>query len=230
MSRSDRGDRGASLVMAMIFLVVGGLISVALTEQSTGNIQNTSNYQTLRAVNYAADAAMDGAIQQVRYHGTCESFPKGSASLQISNEYVYVTCSSTAIPLIVANLNTSGTLSSPNPAFGQLDAITAQPVYLGSTGENIGSITSVSADGSTATMTFTAGPVSGTVYVGQISQSYDSFLACASSSPISACTTTDTPEIDATVLFDNATSSGGSGPEQGASARVFSWVVHDANA
>jgi hypothetical protein len=236
--KPDTRDRGASLVMALVFLLVGSLIAISLTTFSSTNFLTTSSNRTLRITNYGADGAMEAAIQQVRYHGgACDkSFPKsGSLSLyphDVANtEYVYVTCTATPLSLITAAATIGQTtLTSPSSPFSSLYATTGQPVE-NSGGTVIGHITSVSSDHSTATMS-PAAPFTGTVYVGQDGQSFDTFYSCVSSSPITSCSSTSPPAITTTVLFQNANVSGSCGSQAtatGCRATVESWTVRDAN-
>lgn len=226
MGTDDR-ERGAVLVLALIFLIVGSLLALALTTLSSTNLTNTANFVNLRAVNYAADGAMDGAIQQVRYHGDCESFPK-TGNLKLGSAYVFVSCSNTSLPIITA-LATAGstTLTSPSSSFLSAYALTEQPV-VDSSGAQIATISAVSSDGKTAALS-SAAPASGTVYVGEQGQRFDTFKACVSTSAISSCTTS--PEITAMVLF-NDINRAVTPPvaATGYSATVESWVVTDANA
>lgn len=227
MEADDR-ERGAVLVLALIFLIVGSLLALALTTLSSTNLTNTANFVNLRTVNYAADGAMDGAIQQVRYHGNCENFPK-SGDLQLSGAHVFVSCSNTPLPIITAVVATAGstTLTSPSSPFLSAYALTGQPV-VNSAGTQIATISAVSSDGKTATLS-TAAPASGTVNVGEQGQRFDTFKACVSTSAISSCTTS--PEITAMVLFNDINRSV-TPPvaAAGYSATVESWVVTDANA
>lgn len=219
-----RNETGASLVMAMVLLVVGSLIAVALTQYSTGNLQATSNLRTLRTVNYAADGATDGAIQQMRYHGGCEDFPK-SGSLQLGGEYVYVHCVATAMPVITATQTSgSSTLTNPSAPFQSAYSLTSQPV-VDSTG-TIGTISEVASDGTSATMSVPA-TASGTVYVGEEGEVFATFTACSSSALLTSCAQ---PEITATVLYDNIKPGSTPTGAQGYSATVESWKVTDANA
>jgi hypothetical protein len=218
-------ERGAVLVIALIFMIVGGVLAVALTSLSSTNLVNTSNYQNLRIVNYAADGAMDGAIQQVRYHGACENFPKSGSFQLTSNQYVLVTCSQASMPIITA-LETAGssTLTSPSSSFSSAYAITGQPV-VNSAGTIIGSI--ISANGSTARMSVTA-TSSGTVYVGEQGQRFDTFTACTSTTSLATCTS---PELTTQVLFgDINTSASPPTAAAGYTSTIESWVVTDANA
>lgn len=62
-----RDDTGASLVIALIFVVVMSLVIIAIVNLSGTNLINTANLETDRALTYAADGTIDTAIQVARY-------------------------------------------------------------------------------------------------------------------------------------------------------------------
>ena len=223
-----RDESGAVLVLALVFLVVGSLIAVALGTEATTIVSNSSNLRTFRTINYAADGAVDGAIEQVRYHGACESFPKAGSLQLTSNEYVYVQCANTPVPVITA-LETNGSTQLTSPSSGTFStayATSLQPVT-DSNGNILGHITSVSSNGATATVSFTAN-VSGTVYVGEEGERFDTFTACASSG--SAPSSCSHPELTVSVLFGDIRPGATPTPPVGDTATVETWVVSDANA
>lgn len=59
-------EAGAVLVMALIFLVAIGLVMAALVTLAGTNLLATTNLQNQRDQEAAADAAVDGAIQELR--------------------------------------------------------------------------------------------------------------------------------------------------------------------
>ncbi len=61
-----RGERGTSLVIAMMFLSVFGLVSIAILGFGDVSLRATAGYRTQRAQNYATDAALQAAINRVR--------------------------------------------------------------------------------------------------------------------------------------------------------------------
>lgn len=229
-------EAGAILVVALIFLAVGSFVILALAGLTSTNVTDTSTYRNVRVVDYAANGAVEGAIQQVRYHGACENFPK-AGSLQLAiNQYVFVTCQGTPITATASG----STLSSPSVPFVAADASTHQAVsgYPGSgTAKLTGAptIASVSSDGTTATLTSPAASA-GTVTVGTAFERLYTFYACTSSTPIFACSpsTTPAPEITAAVLFGDLKPPAVAGdpptPATGYSATIVSWRVLDANA
>ena len=66
-SAARRDDSGVTLVLALVFIVVGALALTALVSFAGGALLNTVNLGAQRSVQYAADGATDIAIQSVRY-------------------------------------------------------------------------------------------------------------------------------------------------------------------
>lgn len=62
-----RGERGTSLVIAMSFLSIFGLISIAILGFGDVSLRATEGYRKQRAHNYATDAALQAAINRVRH-------------------------------------------------------------------------------------------------------------------------------------------------------------------
>jgi hypothetical protein len=110
--RSDGGDRGASLVIALLFMTVGSLLALSLANSAGNNLLDTSGLRVQRDLEYAADGALSGAVQEVRYHGACESFPP-AGNLQISGLYVFVQCNGTSM-----FVNTTSGTGNLNPLSG----------------------------------------------------------------------------------------------------------------
>lgn len=59
-------ESGASLIIALIFVVAIALIILALIDLTGTNLIDTGNLQNQRSLEYSADSAVDGAIQLVR--------------------------------------------------------------------------------------------------------------------------------------------------------------------
>jgi len=69
MCKSERGENGAVLILALIFVIVTGVVGVALASLTSTNLSATSGLQAKRGAEFAADAAVDAAVQIVRYSG-----------------------------------------------------------------------------------------------------------------------------------------------------------------
>jgi hypothetical protein len=60
-------ERGAVLILALLFLVIGVVAVGALAFQVTNDLTNSSNFQTVRSMQYAAKSTTNLAIQNIRY-------------------------------------------------------------------------------------------------------------------------------------------------------------------
>jgi hypothetical protein len=82
------GEEGASLIIALVFVLLISLILLAIVTLSGTNILNTANLQNERSLEYSADGEVEAAIQAVRYLDTAStiSYCKSSHSYQIISE------------------------------------------------------------------------------------------------------------------------------------------------
>jgi hypothetical protein len=62
-----RGEEGATLLLALIFVLLVSVIMLAIVNLSGTNILNTANLQNERTLEYSAEGAVQTAIQAVRY-------------------------------------------------------------------------------------------------------------------------------------------------------------------
>jgi Tfp pilus assembly protein PilX len=62
-----RTQDGAVLLLTLIFVLIIAFVLLGLLSLSGNDLKNTSNLQSQRASEYAADSAVDAAIQAVRY-------------------------------------------------------------------------------------------------------------------------------------------------------------------
>jgi Tfp pilus assembly protein PilX len=67
VSNSRRGEDGASLIIALVFVLLISLILLAIVTLSGTNIVNTTNLQNERALEYSAEGGVQAALQSVRY-------------------------------------------------------------------------------------------------------------------------------------------------------------------
>jgi hypothetical protein len=65
--RSERGEEGATLILALVFVVAVAFVLLAIVSLTGTNLADTANLQNGRALEYTADGAVDAAIQGVRY-------------------------------------------------------------------------------------------------------------------------------------------------------------------
>ena len=80
-SSRDWGERGSSLILAMIFLTVVSLIAISLTTWVGSDLINTVNFQVARSTQNAADAVAEMAIQYNRYNFLGDTVVPGNGSL-----------------------------------------------------------------------------------------------------------------------------------------------------
>jgi Tfp pilus assembly protein PilX len=104
-SRIIRSEEGATLVLALVFLVIIALVMIPLVTLTGSDLRNTSNLLQEQSIEYRSNGAVEVAIQTVRYTdatytgGSC--FAGGSLNVQIgqagfNNPPVYVNCSTVA--------------------------------------------------------------------------------------------------------------------------------------
>jgi len=65
--RSDRSERGASLILALVFIVVVAVIVGAISSLAMNDLNNTTNFNSAAALDYSASSVANLAIQGVRY-------------------------------------------------------------------------------------------------------------------------------------------------------------------
>ncbi len=98
MCERGRDESGAVLILALIFVIVTGVVGVALASLTSTNLQATSGLQQKRGTEFAADAGVDAAIQLVRYAsatytaGTWAPCAPGTKPLSMDGTTVYVEC------------------------------------------------------------------------------------------------------------------------------------------
>jgi hypothetical protein len=94
----EKDEDGATLILALVFLVTVGMIASALLGWLENGLLNTSNFKTARSAVYAAGGATDVAIWNSRY-----SFTSGttacagtSPSINLNGVYIEDWCSTTS--------------------------------------------------------------------------------------------------------------------------------------
>jgi hypothetical protein len=93
-SRRFQGEEGQILVIVMAFMMLFAILIPAILGLASSNLKATDKIRGQRETAWAADGAMDGAIQFVRVDptrggpgGTCPTF-----STALNGETVTVTC------------------------------------------------------------------------------------------------------------------------------------------
>ena len=65
--KRPRGEEGATLILALVFVLLTSVIMLAIVTLSGTDILNTTNLQNERALEYSAEGAVQSAVQAVRY-------------------------------------------------------------------------------------------------------------------------------------------------------------------
>jgi hypothetical protein len=84
---SSRDESGAVLILAIAFVLIIGLGLGGLIALTTTNLKSAQNLQLERSREYGADAAVEAAIQAIRYTPatpTCPTFPPTQPSTSAS--------------------------------------------------------------------------------------------------------------------------------------------------
>jgi Tfp pilus assembly protein PilX len=103
--RSTRRDEtGQVLLMALGFLTFVGVISVSLLSYATTNVRATVSLRQLRATEFAADGAVEGAINKLRntVPPSCGANYFVATSSGLNNQPVVVDCAVIPGPLLEA--------------------------------------------------------------------------------------------------------------------------------
>ena len=113
------GERGASLLIALVFLAVFGIVTVAILGFGDASLRASQGYRTQRAVNYATDAALDGAINRVRHDTTIGRDPAvftADMCNPANNQAVYTQPATSTTPAMVVSCQTEADGGSGVPA------------------------------------------------------------------------------------------------------------------
>jgi hypothetical protein len=66
-SRGETNERGAVLILALVYIIVVSLVVAALTTWASGDLNNTNNFTAGRNTDYALSSAVEVAINNIRY-------------------------------------------------------------------------------------------------------------------------------------------------------------------
>ena len=97
-----RDEGGQALLIALAFLIFFGLVIAVILGFAEASVRATVNLREQRAVVYAADGAMDGAIQYGRWNlevGAFGKVPCVTYSATLNEKIAAVTCVSVGNPL-----------------------------------------------------------------------------------------------------------------------------------
>jgi Tfp pilus assembly protein PilX len=97
-----RDDDGQALLLALAFLLFFGLVIGVILGFAEASVRATTNLREQRSIAYAADGAMDGAIQYARTHLEAGAFganPCITYTTTLNGKTATVTCVSVGNPL-----------------------------------------------------------------------------------------------------------------------------------
>ena len=77
-------ERGAILILALAFIVVVSVIVIALTTWATNDLNNTTKFSNVRALDYAATSVAQVAIQNMRYNPIPSTTPPADVPTALS--------------------------------------------------------------------------------------------------------------------------------------------------
>jgi hypothetical protein len=96
-TRRMQGERGASLVLAIAFMVVVGVITAAVIATTSSGIQDRVALDQARNREYAADAAIETNIATARNLSSPSCPPPASAPFALNNINIHVDCSTALV-------------------------------------------------------------------------------------------------------------------------------------
>ncbi len=99
MTGDRRGEEGAALIIALVFILTMGLLAGVLVGLADTNLLATSNLEAQRVGQYAADGALEVAVQTVRYGSNCGTTSGLSVTIPTSGstQDLTVWCTSAAL-------------------------------------------------------------------------------------------------------------------------------------
>jgi hypothetical protein len=95
---ADRSESGAVMVLALVFLVAVTMTTLSILGYAGASLFDTGTLQNQRAMQYGAEAAVQGAIQTVRYQAPTSAlqqnctFPTTTTSVTINGFNFVVKC------------------------------------------------------------------------------------------------------------------------------------------
>jgi hypothetical protein len=103
-------ERGAILILALVYIIVIGVVVAALTTWASGDLNNTGNFNDARNMDYSLSSAMEVAINNIRYTavvGSNNATPPvacwGSAAYAATSTPTYTTYSTYVLPTSPTN-------------------------------------------------------------------------------------------------------------------------------
>ena len=110
--RQQRDERGAALVLAIVFMVVVGAVGGGVLASISSGVSNGVHLAQARNREYAADAAVESSIARVRRLNTGAGSPVGYPSCGAPDAYTFETDPSVDIRVVCTNKATVAGLAS----------------------------------------------------------------------------------------------------------------------
>ncbi len=101
MSRRCHGERGASLLIALGFLALVGILIPLILQLGTTNLLDTSRLRTQRSTIYTANGALEAGIQYLRTTDTtCGRLPVSTGTCSMAVQLNEQTATVTMTPVL----------------------------------------------------------------------------------------------------------------------------------
>lgn len=96
-AREDRDDKGSALIIAMVFLVIGSILVIALANLSGTSLAASNSLSSQRDLAYAADGVTNAAIQTNRYSPSCKNLSLSWQSPDSATFLMRTACTQTTV-------------------------------------------------------------------------------------------------------------------------------------
>lgn len=80
-----RGEAGAVLILALVYLVSIGLVVTALATWATNDLHNTATFKSVSELHYAVSSTTNTAIQSIRFSPMPASTPTQKSNTPVGN-------------------------------------------------------------------------------------------------------------------------------------------------
>jgi hypothetical protein len=110
-SSGGTDERGAILILALVYIIVIGVVVAALTTWASGDLNNTTNFNNARNLDYSLSSGVEVAINNIRYtpvEGSVNATPPvacwGSSAYATTSTPTYTTYSTYELPSSTENI------------------------------------------------------------------------------------------------------------------------------
>jgi len=117
-SGDPRGEAGAILILALVYIIVVGLVVAALTTWASSDLNSTTAFDSTSALHYAASSATDVAIQSMRFKPIPQATPGGGVTSPIGQCWIPLSGSTSTLVVdqvsVTVWCTSTENLNSPN--------------------------------------------------------------------------------------------------------------------